>query len=180
MPAHMSLPGANEIMNGFLHPLIVPSHVLILLGLGIALGQHQPLKLRPLVVFAIVAAVALGSTLTGWIANVPPVVLSSLALAVGGVVALGRPLPAVLIYPLVGSAAVAMGLDSGPESLPLLGGLKSVLGTWVSLSAWLATIAFWTSQGVEQNKPWLTVGLRVAGSWIFAISLLVLAFALKK
>lgn len=176
----MSLPGANEIMNGFLHPLVVPSHVLILLGLGIALGQHPPLKLRPLVVFAIVVAAALGFTLTGWITSVPPVLLSSIAMVVGAVVAIGVRLPAVVIYTLVCAVAVAMGLDSGPESLPLLGGIKTVLGTWVSLSAWLATIAFWTSQGVEQNKKWLIIGLRVAGSWIFAISLLVLAFALKK
>ena len=37
---------------------------------------------------------------------------------------------------------------------------------------------FYISLGLQ--KPWLKIGVRIIGSWLVAISLMVLAFALKK
>jgi len=31
-----------------------------------------------------------------------------------------------------------------------------------------------------QKKKWISIGIRIAGSWIFAISLLMIAFALRR
>ena len=55
---------------------------------------------------------------------------------------------------------------------------KTLFGTWVSLNLWIINFSFYTS--ICPQRKWVQIGLRIAGSWITAISLMVLAFALKK
>ena len=42
------------------------------------------------------------------------------------------------------------------------------------------SFAYYISMAAETGKLWLRIGIRVAGSWIVAITLLILAFALRK
>ena len=178
--AHTAMPGMNHFMGGVLHPVTTPAHVLILLGLGISLGQHLPLRLRQsLLVFAPLAAVALALT-TAFPFTMPQPVLIGIALCAGAVVALGRPLPPFARGALFAAGALAMGLDSGVETGGVAVVIKTLLGTWLGLLAYLFSIAYYASLAVERKKQWLNIGLRVVGSWIVAISLLMLAFALRK
>ena len=41
----MTAPGMNAFSSGLLHPWMTPTHVIILLALGLWLGQHVPLRL---------------------------------------------------------------------------------------------------------------------------------------
>ena len=179
--AHMTVQGMSSFMTGALHPLMTPLHVIILLALGLAVGQHVPLRLgKPLQVFAAGAAIGLSLTATGRIPAVHPGILAAIAFAIGAVVAIGRQLPFPLRAMLIGAAALAIGLDSGAET----GGAWTILGTlagaWVGLLVYLVNFAFYTSLAAETKKQWLQIGIRVAGSWILAISVLMLAFALRK
>jgi hydrogenase/urease accessory protein HupE len=172
--------GASDFMAGVLHPVTTPAHVLILLGLGLALGQHVPLKLRmPLLVFAPVAALALALT-PCFTFTVPQPVLIGIALIAGAVVALGKQLPTFARGALFAAAALAMGLDSGVETGGVGVVVRTLLGTFAGLVIGLISIAFYASLAAEQKRKWLHIGLRVMGSWIVAISLLMLAFALRK
>lgn len=177
--AHTPIEGIGDFLAGVVHPVTMPSHILLLLGLGLLLGQHPPLRLSPpLLVFVSVSAPALLLTLTGWVSNVYPAILLGLALAAAVIVVLEKPIPPAGCYALLAASAVALGLDSGVESSSTVSVLKTLAGTWLSLAVLLADVAIYAS--FCTRKPWLQVGTRVLGSWIIAVSLLMLAFSLRK
>lgn len=177
--AHMIIEGAGEILSGAVHPLMTPSHLIILLGLCLLLGQRLPLDVKtPLWVLAPASAVGLLVTLSGYITVVPVPLLAGIALALGAIVAWGKPTPAWLCRLICAVAGVAIGLDSGVDSGTAWAIFKTLAGTWLSLNLVVAYLTVCVSHGGE--KPWARTGIRVLGSWIFAISLLLLAFALRK
>jgi len=179
--AHMTAPGMGDFISGLLHPWMTPTHLIILLALGLWLGQHVPLRLGlPLKVFVPISAVALALTNLHWLAAVPPPVLLAIALAAGAVVALEVRLPAFAAAVILGVAALAIGLDSGVESGSPFAIFKTLLGTWVSLGIGLVNVGYYVSLATERRKKWISIGVRVAGSWIVAVSLMMLAFALRK
>jgi urease accessory protein len=179
--AHMTAPGMNRFTSGLVHPWMTPTHVVILLALGLCLGQHVPLRLGPACkVFGPLSAAALALTTTGWVASVPPPLLSGIALVIAALVALDTRLPAAAGAVLLAVAAVGLGLDSGVESGTALQFVATLLGTWVSLGLGLINIAYYVSLATERRKEWIRIGMRVVGSWIVAISLLMLAFALRR
>ncbi|MEO8614143.1 MAG: HupE/UreJ family protein [Luteolibacter sp.] len=177
--AHLTVEGAGEVGSGALHPLMTPAHVLILLGLGLMLGQRVPLDLKtPLQVLAPASAIALLATTTGKIAGVYPPILIGTAMGIAVLVALEMKIPALVCRVICAIAAVGIGLDSGLETGTAIVVGKTLAGTWISMNIAAAYIAICASHGAE--KPWAKTGIRVIGSWIIAISLLVLAFSLRK
>lgn len=178
--AHTTMPQAGDFVNGALHPLTVPAHVLILLGLAVALGQQVPFRPgRTLLIFAPCAAAALGFT-TRFTFTLPQPALIGIALCAGVLVAAGRPLPFPAWAVLAAAAAVCMGLDSGVEEAGRATEIRMLCGTLAGLVIALLTCAFYTSMAVERRKKWVDIALRIVGSWIAAISVLMLAFALRK
>ena len=170
--------GVGDFFGGVLHPLTTPAHVLLLLGLGIYLGQQVPLKLKTsLFVFVPVSALALGLTITGLVKTVPPPLIISLALLAGVLVALEIPPATWISRGLFALAALAIGLDSAVETGTGWVVVKTLLGTWTGLIIIVADLAFYSSKFTKWQ--WQRVGLRVAGSWITAASLMILAFALR-
>ena len=77
----------------------------------------------------------------------------------------------------VGRIEFVDGAEIAPKNATLAT-IKTLLGTWVCLLLLLCNIAYYVS--LLTDKQWGKVGIRVIASWIIAISLLVLAFALKK
>lgn len=176
----MTAPGMNAFSSGLLHPWMTPTHVMILLALGLWLGQQVPLRLGlPCKVFAPAAAAALTLSATKWIAVVPPLILVAIALVIAAVVALEARLPSAVRVVLLAAAAMGIGLDSGPETATPFDTFSTLAGTWVSLGLGLVNIAYYVSLATALQKKWISIGIRVAGSWIFAISLLMLAFTLR-
>jgi hydrogenase/urease accessory protein HupE len=176
--AHTQVEGVPDILNGLLHPLGTPSHLLILLGLGLLAGQQQPPNLKtPILVFVPLSAGALLSTLTGTITSVYPPVLICLALCAGTLVALEAPLPRLACIALFAAAALVLGFDSAVETGTPDAVLKRLFGTWLSLSLVVFNLAYYVS--LWAKKKWQKVGIRVVGSWLIAISFLVLAFSLR-
>lgn len=177
--AHMAVEGAGQIVNGVLHPLMTTSHVLILLGLGLLLGMQVPLDLKtPLRVFAPVSAITLILTTDDRVAGVYQPVLIGIALCIAILVGLAWNLPQVVRAALCAVAAIGVGLDSVVESGTAFEVAKTLIGTWLCANVALIYIAICASHGAD--KKWARTGIRVAGSWIVAISLLVLAFFLRK
>ncbi|HSI13232.1 MAG TPA: HupE/UreJ family protein [Chthoniobacter sp.] len=178
--AHMTVPGMNAFSSGLLHPWMTPTHVMILLALGLWLGQQVPLRLGlACKVFAPAAAAALGLSATKWVTTVPPFVLVAIALVISAAVALEARLPSPARVLLLAAAAIGIGLDSGPETPLPFDTFSTLAGTWVSLGLGLVNIAYYVSLATALQKKWISIGIRVLGSWIFAISLLMLAFALR-
>ena len=178
--AHNALLGMGEFVNGFAHPLSTPAQVLVLLGLALLLGQRAPLRLRlPLAIFAPVSGLALAFTATGLVKVEPPVVLAVVALAAGILVATAAPLNAWVKATIFGLAAVALGLDSiADAAVTPWAVVRTLFGTWIGLTVWMVDAAYYVS--LLPRRKWAEIGVRVIGSWITAISFLVLAFALKR
>ena len=178
--AHTPIQGMGEIASGLLHPLLTPPHLLLLLALGFLLGQQRPLRLaRPVAAFAVGAALGILLTTTGAITGVLTPVLMLLALPVGGLVALARPLPGAVGLVLCAAAALTLGLDSGVEpGTAAIPAAKTLAATWVSLLLCVVNVAFYVS--MLPPLRWVQTGVRIVGSWIVAIALLMLAFALRK
>ena len=177
--AHTVIPGANDFFNGVCHPLLTPAHLLILLGLGLWMGQRQPMDFKtPMLVFAPFSAVALLLTSTGMTATVYPPLLISIALGFGLLVVLEKPLSPWACRALFAAAAVGIGLDSVVEKGPPATVIKMLSGTWICLVLLVVDLAFYISFCTK--RKWSRVGIRVMGSWITAVSMLVLAFFLRK
>jgi hypothetical protein len=54
--------------------------------------------------------------------------------------------------------------------------IKTLAGTWIMVIFLVFDLAYYTT--LAMRRPWLRVGVRVLGSWIIAISFLVLALSL--
>ena len=177
--AHLTVEGIGEVGGGALHPLMTPAHVLILLGLALLLGQRVPLDLKtPLQILLPASAIALLVTTTGKIPGVYPPILIGIAMGIAILVALELKIPPLVCRLVCAVAAIGIGLDSGLENGSAIVVAKTLAGTWISFNIVVAYLAICVSHGT--GKPWAKIGTRVLGSWIIAISLLVLAFSLRK
>lgn len=177
--AHSSVAGMNSFYGGLLHPLLTLPHVLALLALGIWLGQHPPLRLKsPMLAFAIGCAAALMVTVVLTIPATSQNVVMAMALGCGILVASSARLGTKLRTTVAAAAAIAVALDSGVDGSPTaLATTLSLLGTWISTTVFVANVAYYTS--LCPQRQWVQIAFRIAGSWMAAASVLVLAFALR-
>jgi urease accessory protein len=177
--AHLAVKGLGEVGNGALHPFITPAHALIILALGLLLGQRKPFELKhPVAMMAPVSAGALVLTTTGWFPGVYQPLLVAVALCCAVFVVIGRQFPASVYGSLCVVGVLGIGLDSAAEDGTAFAVAKTLIGTWISLNLVIPYIAICASNGAD--KPWAATAIRILGSWIVAISLMVLAFALRK
>ncbi|RMH15862.1 MAG: hypothetical protein D6698_10565 [Gammaproteobacteria bacterium] len=178
--AHMMIKGMGPFVNGLLHPLVTIPHLLLLLGMGALLGQHPPLRLKwPMLTFAASSALGLLLSTTGWFPpTMPQPLLLGFALVFGVLIASAYPIPTWLQLTLLGLTALLLGLDSAVDKAIPTGHLQILFGTWLCLNLAIYNIAFYSA--FCDRKKWSQIGLRVLGSWLAAIAVLVLAFALKK
>lgn len=91
-------------------------------------------------------------------------------------VALEMPVPLMASRALFAAAAFAIGFDSGPEKGSAAVVIKTLVGTWLMVIFLLFDVAYYTSLATRSH--WPKVGVRIVGSWIIAISLLILALSL--
>lgn len=165
--------------GGILHPLEVSAHLLILLSLGLRLGQYPPFERQMfLAIFAPVAAVALLASAMDRALSVPQPLLLGIALGTAALVSSGISTPPWVNRTLLILAALGIGLDSSPGGTPAMITAKVLFATWVCLLVVIGYIAFYVS--LLPSRKWLQIGVRILGSWIVAISLLMLAFYFKK
>ncbi len=177
--AHSPIQGAGDIVNGLLHPLTTITHVLIIVGLGLLGGRCKLAEFKiPMTIFAVLSGLAFLLTTTGWIKAVHPPVLICIALCAAVPLALELTPPPWARSALVAAAALALGLDSAVETGSTTTVIKTLMGNWVSLIVLIADLAIYVSLAGEAK--WLKIALRIVGSWIIAISLMMLAFSIRK
>ena len=181
--AHTITPGTSGFTDGLHHPFGLPAHVMMLLGVGLLLGQQDVARWRvPL--YGFISGLLLG-LVAGPLLTTPPleqaaaVALLSLAVVFGGLIALARELPGFVLAPLMAFAGFALGFDSAPDG-SLQQTLAALAGTGFSVVfAFLnvAMLAHYAKSNVRQ--AWQAIGLRVVGSWIAAAAIMVLALELR-
>lgn len=177
--AHSSAKGIGDFYAGFLHPLTAPEHVIPFFALGILAAQQAPRGQISLPVFWI--ALMAGAALALVAPAIPGVAFANIlsALVLGGLIALYKPLPAIALFVL----AAAFGLTHGhANGEAITNGIRFYLFIPGLALAALAASGYglvFTDWLLRRKTGWITIAVRVAGSWIAAIGMLVLAGSWK-
>ena len=162
----------SGLVGGLLHPLTVPAHVLALVALGLCIGQQPSARLAPSLAFVTGASCGLlAVAFAAKPASAADLLLAATVLS-GGLVALARPLPALVTAPLAAVGGVALGLDSPPQAISLTVATVTLIGTGLGACLVLAVVA--VGCGVL-DRNWQRIGVRILGSWTAASAILVLA-----
>ena len=162
----------GDFYGGMLHPLTALEHLVPILGLGLLAGQQGSssarwvLLLFPLGLF--VGATAAGnlesSPLVEWFNRLSFVALGAL---VAGSVRL--PLPALA------AVAIALGLSHGYENTA---DISSTVAMYLFVPGVVVTgiamIAIFAAVSVSREVAWQKIAVRVVGSWITAIGILLI------
>jgi urease accessory protein len=171
--AHPALQGVSGFYGGLLHPLLVPSHLIAAVGLGLLIGQQAPHEARAAPVAYIAAVIAgLAAIALAYVPTFAEETLLGCAAISGLLAALARPLPQVTVVPLAAATGLSLALDSPPDAISLAAANRALLGTAVGAGILLVSV----SEGASRlRRTWQRIGLRIAGSWIAASAILVLA-----
>jgi urease accessory protein len=177
--AHSSAQGIGDFYAGFLHPITAPEHVLPFFALGVLAAQQAPRGQFALPVFWVVLMA--GAALALWQPALPGIGFVNIlsALVLGALIALNARLPAAPLFALAAAFGLTHGVANGTAItatirpylfIPGLGLAALVVsGYGLVLTDWL----------LRRKAGWITIAVRVAGSWIAAIGMLVLATSWK-
>lgn len=181
--AHTAAAGSSDLYAGALHALSAPAHLLSFLAIGLLAGQQAGKAQSMLMVFCL--ALIAGTLVSGSLAASPlPVqpATGSLNLAVtailGALVATTWSLPGPALLALAAVCGLGLGWASGSDAGPgtnrwLFAPGVAVAGLAVSTYCLMATDFL-----LRRNAGWMRIAVRVAGSWITAIAILVLAITI--
>jgi hydrogenase/urease accessory protein HupE len=175
--AHLVNSGLGPFYDGILHLLLSPADVLgliaaiLLAGLHGARGSRLTVIVMPLAWFlAGLAGLALPA-----VPELPWISVLSFAL-LGGLVALNPKLPAEAVALLAGLFGVLHGLLNGSALAAIGAGWTSLLG--ITLAVWVVAllVSAWV---VTLQADWARIAVRVAGSWVAAVGILMFGWMLQ-
>lgn len=166
--AHETIGGAGPFVNGLLHPAIAPAHLLSLLALGLWISRQDRDALRRSILAFATALVA--GLLAGSLGTLPAIVPLAVALILGCLVAGGWQWPATAAAMVSVATAVTIGFDSGNDDW------IAGLGIWVGAMLIVLNIV---NLAMRFEAAWLRIAIRIAGAWIAAIALMLLALSLR-
>lgn len=169
--AHGSVPGLQGIYSGMLHPFTSGPQLLALLALALVIQQRLPDSEDVFHGFWVSCLAGAGvAALSPWSFN-PDVPLTVLAIVTGLIAASALRLPLLLLLLL----GVGCGLPSGYLSWPEPGARGDMMFTalgGIIGSVLIVIMAAGVIEAIWQAAKWawLPIAVRVAGSWIAAIS----------
>lgn len=179
--AHGTLAGSGGFYSGFIHPLLEPAQLLLIVAIGLFCGQ-QRLKSKPRLLSAFMLALIAGLILS-WVSllPVPASLLTPLILALAAVLgllltlALKTSAPIQIICILM--AALLLGLDSSHRSDALSTQGLMYLGSALSIPMFiLYALAL---ADFCNGRHWQRICIRILGSWIAASCLMYLALLFR-
>ncbi|MGF6177320.1 HupE/UreJ family protein [Ensifer sp. 4252] len=174
--AHSPVKGIGVFYTGMLHPYLVPGHLLVLLALGLMIGQHAPTSSR-YSLLSFVVALAGSAALVSWLpVEAPPERILLMVALFAGLMVAGSVAPGVLLSVLLAIVAGAvLGANSGPEGVLPEEAWLAFAGTLSGAS--LATLyCGGLSAWLSRFPSWQAIAVRVLGSWTSACALIVLVF----
>lgn len=173
--AHSPIEGIGNFYNGLLHPILVPAHLLLIVALGVFLGQQDASVIQTAIAVFAVATVA-GLT-AAWfsIAYETEAMVLALAAAVGLLIALSPKLSLLWCVVVALSAGLLLGIDSQQAELSGQDRLVALFGS--GLAIYLLVLYPMSLADNLKKKEWQRIGIRVLGSWVAASSLLVLTLS---
>jgi urease accessory protein len=174
--AHVPIEGASGVYGGLLHPYLVPAHAMSIVAVGLLIARDGNHGL-PLLIYA-VALIAGLVALTFAVGDIGAEnLLVGLSGLVGVLLALAWRPPRFVLWLLAAIGGATLALDSPPETPSIEEAHLMLIGTGIgALSALGAVIG----GALRLTRPWQRLGVRIAGSWIAASAILVLALAFAR
>jgi hydrogenase/urease accessory protein HupE len=175
--AHRVDTGLGPFLDGISHLFVSFDDLLPVVALVLLGGMNGKVAAR-IVSFALPAAwlAGGGAGFAAGAAFLPPGITSASLLALGILVAADRRLPPVVIAILAGAVGLLHGWLNG-AGIAAAG--REVLGLVGIVAAVFALSALVSAAALRIVLPWARIALRVAGSWIAAIGLLLLGWTLS-
>jgi urease accessory protein len=173
--AHSAAPGAGDFYAGALHALTALEHVLPFVALGILAGQRGR-KAEPVLLVFCLALVA-GATVALWTHPLPYVGLLNIfsAILFGALVATAWSLPMASCYVIAAVFGLSHGFANGAGMIEQTKPYLFIPGVALAGLAVTAYGLIVTDYLLRRKASWVHIAVRVAGSWIAAIGILVLA-----
>jgi urease accessory protein len=177
--AHSTAQGIGDFYAGFLHPVTAPEHVLPFFALGVLAAQQAPRGQAALPLFWVVlmagAALALWQPALPWVGFVN--ILSALVL--GALIALNARLPGALLFALAAVFGLTHGVANGTAITATIRPYLFIPGLGLAALVITGYGLVFTDWLLRRKAGWIKIAVRVAGSWIAAIGMLVLATSWK-
>ena len=170
--AHAPLMCIGGITGGVLHAVLIPEHGMSLVALGLVMGRQERSARRSGELFFL-AALVVG--LIGVALNIEQTLAADVLIAAIGI--LGLLIAAAWTPPFLGwllacIAGAALALDSAPEVASRSEEIRMLIGSGIGAALALAVVAE-GSVRLDGNVP--RIAMRVLGSWMAAIAMLVVA-----
>jgi urease accessory protein len=175
--AHLVTTGLGPVYDGIGHLFLTPEDWLAALAVALLAGSCGPSSGR-LALFVLPLAWLAGGVFglgRGSELSLPVVTTLSL-LALGALVALGRRLQVPLVLGLTLLTGVLHGYLNGTA---MSGARTGVLGLIGVSSALFVVVALVAALVVSLRAPWTRIAVRVLGSWVVAISMLILGWTFR-
>lgn len=176
--AHDAIADGSHFLNGLLHPVMVPAHLLLLITLGLMLGQRgiRPNRLALLLgSFASLSGLAISI-----IYNIGDVEVFLLAGAVlfGLLVATRLPLDLYLCSVAATWTGLLVGLDSQQALLTGIDKWLALTGSFIGFSI-IVSLPMCLAAKLGKQL-WQQISVRVVGSWLAASAFLVFALSFSQ
>lgn len=175
--AHLVNSGLGPLYDGALHLLLSPGDLLGLVALALLAGMRGPRAARLAVVALPIAwllAGLAGLALPSW----PELAALGIAsfLVLGLLVAADARLPPIAVAVLAGMYGALHGLSNGVAVAAAGGGPSTIFGIVLGVLC-LAVLA--TAAVIPLRAFWARIAVRVAGSWVAAVGMLMLGWLLQ-
>lgn len=175
--AHLVNTGFGPFYDGISHLFVTAPDLLVVIALALLAGLRGVATVRSMLL-AVISAWALGGLLGLLVA--PTVVWTGITtgsfLLLGALLAADRELPATAIAGLGGLVGLIHGFLNGAESVASGVGLVGFAG---SLAALAVVVTLASAAAVSLAQGWTRIAVRVAGSWIAAIGILMLGWLFR-
>jgi len=175
--AQFAMSASDGFEAGLMLPWLFAEQGIALIAAGLFLGQQRNLsflRIWP----AFLLAMGIGLTIPPTVFSLLSLGLSLLAMAIamGGLTALKLPMPMPAVIAVAAAAGAIEGVASAPGASDWAAALGVAAGSALRANLFLALpflIADWL--GGSERPPWAAIALRVAGSWVAAIGIMMLA-----
>jgi urease accessory protein len=175
--AHLVNSGFGPFYDGIAHVFVTPEDLLAIVAISLLAGLEGKACSR-FVLFLLPLAWLAGATAgqTAPLTAGMPILSAVLLIALGALVALDRRLPLRLAAGFAVTVGVVHGFFNGAAQAGTNSASIAIVGT---VCAHFVVVALLAGQVVSLRKEWARIVVRVAGSWIGAIGLLLLGWAAR-
>jgi urease accessory protein len=175
--AHLVTTGLGPIYDGISHGLMNPDDLLPIIVIGLLAGLNGPSAGRR-ALFTLTLAWLVGGV-SGYLVGQPfvPVAVTAVSLLLlGGLTASGAVVSTTAMTII---AAGIGGLHGWLNGAAIAISQHEALGLVGIIGATFVIVALVSAPVVTMRAPWMRIAVRVCGSWVAAIGLLMLEWALR-